>query len=115
MHAVQIMYTTSCKYCLVSPQHTTQKLRGVHSLVQYPSTELWTELFIPWLHPLYWLYTKGMQLIVTQITPYFTLRKPPCCRKKCAECRLMGYRVRYPTHRPHPAHCVFHGQHVHVA
>jgi hypothetical protein len=29
---------------------------------------------------------------------------------ECAECWLMGYRIRYPAHPPHTAHCVFHGQ-----
>jgi hypothetical protein len=28
--------------------------------------------------------------------------------KKCDECWLMGYHVRYPTRPPHPAHCDFH-------
>jgi hypothetical protein len=35
-------------------------------------------------------------------------------QKRCAKCRFTCYRVRYPTHPPHPASCVFNGQHVHV-
>lgn len=53
VHAsVQVLCTT-CKYCLVSPRHVTQKLKGVQNLVLRLSLELLTEMFIPWLQPLY--------------------------------------------------------------
>jgi hypothetical protein len=36
-------------------------------------------------------------------------------QKKCDECRLTGYRVRYPVHPPDSTHCPFHDQQAHAS
>jgi hypothetical protein len=92
-----------CKYCLISPQNMAQKLRDIQSCVA-PIERTADGDMCPLALTLVLVVPKrdttdcNADYVILHSEKVFLLQK------KCAESRLMCYRVRHPTHPPHPAH-----------